>query len=112
MNPRDYFKNLPVEDKQAFAARCGCSLSHLQLAVLGTKIRKRPRDLLIVNIVKASEGHISLDEAIDYFLVQPVKKLAESQDSIHNKTKAAARKMHDSRRVTPQPEPCSAPDSF
>lgn len=42
----------------------------------GNGFKKRPRDRLIVGLVEASDGAVSLDEAIDYFLVQPVLKLA------------------------------------
>jgi hypothetical protein len=38
--------------------------------------KKQPRAELIVGLVTASEGNVSLKEAIDYFLVEPVLKLA------------------------------------
>lgn len=78
MNPVDYFASLDEEQKKNFAKRADTSLEYLRLHVLRQKggFRKRPGDDLIVRLVKASAGKISLDDAIDYFLAEPVRKLA------------------------------------
>lgn len=83
MKPVDYFSSLTEAQKKDFAERVGSSLAYLRLHVFRQKggFRKRPGDDLIVRIVSASEKNITLDEAIDYFLVQPVLKVAAELDS-------------------------------
>ena len=78
MNIVKYFQTLDEAGKQAFADKVGTSVGYLRAHILSAKggFRKRPKDELIVRLVMASEGQVSLDEAIDYFLVSPVKKLA------------------------------------
>ena len=65
------------EAQEAYANRAGCSIHHLVNNVYRRAgPRKLPRPELLIGLVKASDGKVSLDEAIDYFLVAPVRKLA------------------------------------
>lgn len=76
MKPTTYYQSLSVSEKVEYAIRAGTTIRHMQSMFTPAGFRKRPRDRLIIGIVDASNGAISLDEAIDYFLVAPVRKLA------------------------------------
>ena len=77
MKPNDYYKTLSKAQRRTYAAKAGTTINYLVAHVFReSRPMRRPSNSLLVGLVKASEGHISLDEAIDYFLVQPVKKLA------------------------------------
>lgn len=90
MRPIDYFQQLDEDQKLSYAHRAGCSIHHMRLNLfVKSGVKKLPRTELLVGLVAASEGHVSLDEAIDYFLVQPVKKLAAELDSSQGQTRAA-----------------------
>ena len=70
------------EAQEAYANRAGCSIHHLVNNVYRRAgPRKLPRPELLIGLVKASDGQVSLDEAIDYFLVQPVRKLADEMSA-------------------------------
>jgi hypothetical protein len=81
MKPVDYFSSLTEEHKKAFAERSGSSLAYLRLHLFRQKggFRKRPGDEFIVRLVEASNGGFSLQEAINYFLVEPVMRVAEER---------------------------------
>ena len=70
------------EEQIAHATLAGCSVHHL----VNNLYRragplKQPRPELLIGLVGAWKGQVSLDEAIDYFLVQPVRKLAAELES-------------------------------
>lgn len=76
MKPEIFYRSLSRNQRTVWAERAGTTFRHVQSMFGATGFRKRPRDRLIVGLVEASDGAVSLDEAIDYFLVQPVRKLA------------------------------------
>lgn len=80
MNIATYFRKLSDSDKKTFAAKAGTTVGYLSAHVLGLKVRKKPKDELIIRLVAAANGNVTLDEAIDYFLVQPVKSLAAEHE--------------------------------
>ena len=75
MNPFDYYKTLSKDQRRAYAEQAGTTLNYLAVHVFrsGGQIR-RPSNGLLIGLVNASDGQVSLDEAINYFLVQPVYK--------------------------------------
>ena len=78
MKPNDYFLSLTEQERADYAVRAKCSIHHMRnnLFKQSGESRKQPRPELLVSLAMASEGQVSLDEAIDYFLVSPVRKLA------------------------------------
>lgn len=78
MKPNDYFLSLTEQERDAYAVRAKCSIHHMRNNLFKQRggSRKQPRPELLVNLAMASEGQVSLDEAIEYFLVEPVRKLA------------------------------------
>lgn len=74
MSLPDYFWNLSDDEQKLYAKRAGCSIHHLINNIYRRAgPLKQPRPELLVRLVLASEGNISLNEAIQYFLVEPVK---------------------------------------
>lgn len=72
MKPIDYYISLSEQERIAYAARANCSMANMNLNLFRRKgVKKQPRFETVVRLVMASEGRISLPEAIDYFLVQP-----------------------------------------
>lgn len=82
MRPVEYFKNLSEEEKLSYAKRAGCSIHHLKLNLFHQSAgpKKRPNDELIIDLAKESKGGFTLDEAIEYFLVEPCKKKASHKN--------------------------------
>ena len=78
MRPIDYYTSLTAEERNQYAERAGCSIHHFQLNLFRVRggAKKIPKPELLINLSLASEGHVSLDEAIDYFHAQPIKALA------------------------------------
>lgn len=78
MNPFAYYQTLNKKEKENYASRSGSTFGYLNTHVFSRSgPRKRIGNELVVSFHIESEGNVSLDEAIDYFLVQPVKKLAK-----------------------------------
>jgi len=78
MNFRDYFMGLDKEARKAFAEKAGTSVDYLLVGFFSTKDgkpRKRPGDDLLKQMVTASEGAVSLAEALDYFGVASLEDL-------------------------------------
>lgn len=81
MKPIDYYRMLSKAQRRIYAAKAGTTLNYLVAHVFReSSPMRRPSNRLLVGLVKASDGNISIDEAIDYFLVQPVKKLVNELD--------------------------------
>ena len=84
MRPVTYYISLSAAQRKQYAERSGCSIHSLVLyfrAEAGPK--KIPRHELLINLAIASEGAVSIDEAIDYFHVRPIKALyAEMQSDV------------------------------
>jgi hypothetical protein len=77
MKPNDYYKTLTRDQRIAYAAKAGTTLNYLVAHVFrGESAMRRPSNNLLIGLAVASDGAVSLDEAIDYFLVEPVKQLA------------------------------------
>lgn len=106
MKPFDYYKTLSRDKRKVYAEKAGTTLNYLVVHVFReTGQTRRPSNELLVGLVAASEGNVSLDEAIDYFLVQPVKKLAAEL----GQSAQQAMSMHDAAEVKPfdsQDKPC------
>lgn len=87
MNPESYYRSLSKAQRIEWATQAGTTLRYVQSMFVAKGSRKRPRDRLIIGLVNASEGQVGLGEAIDYFLIQPVRKLAaELESSQHHVT--------------------------
>lgn len=73
-----YYKSLTVAEREQYAARAKTTLMYLVSHIFRMKGSTRtPKPELLINLAIASEGQVSLDEAIDYFHVQPIKALAK-----------------------------------
>ena len=82
MKPDTYFwKKLETQkDREAFCLSAGSTYNYVSKHILRKKGATRtPRKEILVGIVKASQGNVSLDEAIDFFLVSPVKQFAQEK---------------------------------
>jgi hypothetical protein len=78
MNFRDFFMGLDKEARKVFADRAGTSVDYLLVGFFSTKDgkpRKRPGDDLLKQMVAASEGAVSIAEALDYFGVASLDDL-------------------------------------
>ncbi len=87
MNPVDYYNNLTVGEKRSYAERAGTTLNYLRAHIFRAdgKLTRTTSLQMVIRLTEASKGNVSLDEAVDYFLVQPVKKLAaESSGATHS----------------------------
>ncbi|MEB4590112.1 hypothetical protein VSS37_03885 [Candidatus Thiothrix sp. Deng01] len=81
MTPSDFYESLSKEERKAYAENAGTTLNYLVAHVFrASGYSRRPSNRLLVGLAMASEGKVSLDEAIDYFLVQPVKRLAAERE--------------------------------
>lgn len=80
MKPDDFFQSLTRKEKEAYAVRAGTTLRNAYAYFAPSGIRKSPRHQLIVGFAMASDGNVSLDDSIEYFLIQPVKKLAAERE--------------------------------
>lgn len=59
MDFKTYFMGIPVDQREAFAKRCGTSKQHmLNIAYCGRK----PNESLCINIERESNGHIRCEE--------------------------------------------------
>ena len=107
MSPIDYYTSLSTEERAAYAKRAGCSIHHYQLNFFRVNggPKKIPRQELLINLCRESEGNVSLDDAIDYFYIQPIKALAaikasESRNKAERKnTKLQTSNFNDSHAV-------------
>ena len=82
MKPVNYYTSLTTKERSQYAERSGCSIHHFHnLFRVRGGAKKIPRPELLVNLCLASEGNVSLDEAIDYFHIQPIKALAADMQS-------------------------------
>ncbi|RVU83852.1 hypothetical protein EOL70_13570 [Leucothrix sargassi] len=79
MKPIDYYISLSTEEKEKYAERAGCSIHHFKLNLFRVKggVKKTPKHELLINLALASEGNVTIDEAIEYFHAQPIKVLAK-----------------------------------
>lgn len=78
MNAFTYFENLSKLQREAFAKKAGTTIAYARAHLFSRNgPRKTPSHKLVVSLAAASEGHVSLDEAIDYFHIQPIKALAK-----------------------------------
>ncbi|WMP17269.1 hypothetical protein [Thiothrix lacustris] len=76
MKPLDYYNTLRPDQRNAYAIAAGTTLKYLRAHVFrGGGPTRTPSNRLIVGLAKASNGHVTLDEAIDYFLVRPIHQL-------------------------------------
>lgn len=84
MKPITYYQNLTVAQRRAYAERAGTTLMYLVSHIYRLKGSTRiPKHELLINLAIASEGEVSIDEAIDYFHVRPIKALyAEMQSDV------------------------------
>lgn len=79
MKPIDYYISLSTEEKEQYAERAGCSIHHFKLNLFRVKggVKKTPKHELLINLALASEGNVTIDEAIEYFHAQPIRLLAK-----------------------------------
>ncbi len=81
MEPITYYKSLSVAEREKYAARANTTLMYLVSHIFRNKGNTRtPKHELLVKLAFASEGQVTLDEAIDYFHVQPIKALAAEME--------------------------------
>lgn len=81
MKPLDYYSTLNREQRHAYAEAAGTTLKYLRAHVFRMSGPTRiPSNRLIIGLVQASNGQVTLDEAIDYFLVQPIHRLASGNN--------------------------------
>ena len=93
---------MTTEERAAYAARVGCSVPHLVNNIFRRAGHlKMPRQEFLIRLVKASDGKIRLEEAIDYFLVQPVLKMAAELESSPHQAKAGEVGLEMKRFDTP-----------
>ena len=85
MKPLEYFLSLGRDDQRDYASRAGTSWGYLRLHIF-TKggFKKRPKDQLLVDLVIESEGHISLEEAKQYFYDDRVDQLYKDCCLVHD----------------------------
>lgn len=89
MEPMTYYKSLTTDERKQYAARAKTTLMYLVSHIFRMKGSTRtPKPELLINLSLASEGNVSLDEAIDYFHVQPIKALAAEMEGDVEKTSA------------------------
>ena len=87
MTPLIYYKRLSTNAKKRYAQRADCSHNYMQQKLMNGKgVMKIPRVDLVVRLAHASQGNVSLDESIDYFLVSPCKKLAKELEKLPSGT--------------------------
>lgn len=70
MNFRDFFMGMSQPEREAYAARAGTSHKYIFVAfasVKSGKPRKVPKPDLLRALVDASDGRISMAEALEYF---------------------------------------------
>lgn len=80
MKPDAYFGSLKYEQQSVYAQQAGTTAGYLRSHIFRKKGRSRnPSFEIIVGLVSASEGQVSLEEAIQYFLVDPVVRIAEEK---------------------------------
>jgi hypothetical protein len=101
MNIAEYFQDLNDDQKAAFAEDAGSSVGYLSVHLLGSKVRKRPKNDMIIRLTKAAKGVFSLQDVIDYFLVQPVLKMAAELESSPHQAKAGEVGLEMKRFDTP-----------
>jgi hypothetical protein len=79
MKPIDYYISLTTEEREKYAERAGCSIHHFKLNVFRVKggVKKTPKHELLINLALASKGNVTINEAIEYFHIQPIKALAK-----------------------------------
>ena len=77
MKPDEYYQSLSKTQRNSYAIQAGTTLNYLVAHVFRNPApMRRPSNRLLIGLARASNGNVTLDEAIDYFLVQPVKSLA------------------------------------
>lgn len=82
MKPDNYYRSLSKSQRTSYAEKAGTTLNYLVAHVFRDKgPMRRPSNSLLIGLANASEGQVSLDEAIDYFLVAPVRKLADEMSA-------------------------------
>ncbi len=82
MKPDNYFWNelKTQEERELFCKDSGSTYKYISKHILRKKGSTRtPRKEILVGMVNASNGRISLDDAIDHFLINPVKFFAKKQ---------------------------------
>jgi len=80
MKPEEYWKSLTTREKETYAVRAGSSFNYLNKHIFKPSGRSRnPKPNLIIRLASASEGNVSLEDAINFFLVDPVKELAKKE---------------------------------
>lgn len=70
-----------MPEKKAYAERAGTTIRYAQKVFAPGGVGFQLRSGLVISFAEASDGQVTLDEAIDYFLVQPVRKLAAEMGS-------------------------------
>ncbi|KOP51101.1 hypothetical protein OX90_28660 [Pseudomonas coronafaciens pv. porri] len=65
MKLRDYINGMTPKDLDAYARRCGISLSYLRLHVKYAS--KDPSVSLIKSLARESQGRVSLAEVLEHF---------------------------------------------
>ena len=87
MTPYDYYTSLNANEKFLFSERSETTAGYMQAHIFrkGGPI-KRMGNELVVNIAYGSEGSVSLQESIDYFLGSPCKKLAKELEKLPSGT--------------------------
>lgn len=77
MKPDTYFASLHYNQQPVYADKAGTTAAYLRCHIFRKKGRSRnPGFEIIVGLAEASEGQVTLEEAIQYFLVDPVLRLA------------------------------------
>ena len=77
MKPNTYYSSLSLDQRERYAQKAGTTLKYLKAHVfrLNGPTRTPGFDLLI-KLALASDGNVSLDEALEYFYIEPVKAKA------------------------------------
>jgi len=76
----DYYNSLNREEKIAFAARAGTTIGYLKSHIF-TKVgfRKVPGIQLLAGLANATEGNTSVEEIVEYFVTESVRKYANEE---------------------------------
>lgn len=67
MDFADFYKNLSREDRKGFASRASTSPEYIEIHLLPR--RKTPRKATMEALAEASEGVVSYEDVVRYFLL-------------------------------------------